>query len=155
MRGSVWLLILALACGLLSCPRPAFGQRRYRPARPTFSPWLELGRRDPGPLGSYLSNVRPEIELRETLRAQESRIQLQGAGLRGLQSEVNRLGQPAAVRPTGTGSVFRNYSHFYPRLGSAPGPRAVPTAPRAMPSYRPSSNYGAYGSIGRFGGFPY
>ena len=148
MRQTVWLLTLSLAWGLVFCPRSAIGQGRYRPARPTFSPWLGLGYEDPGPLGPYLSHVRPEIELRETLRGQDARLRLQGAGLQGLQSEVTRLGQPASVRPTGTGSVFMNYSHFYPGLGSSPGARAARTSPRQMPTYRPTD----YGSVGRFRG---
>jgi len=152
MRPTVWILSVSLGLGLVICPRVATGQERYRPARPTLSPWLGLGFQDPGPLGPYLSYVRPELELRETLRQQDARLRRQGTGLQGLQGEVSRLAEPAAVRPTGTGSVFMNYSHFYPGLGSSPGSRAARTSPRAMPSYRPPS-FGGYGSIGRFRGF--
>lgn len=123
------LLLLATLIGsaLLSCVQPAEAQ--YPPPRSPyfsssrFSPWLELYRRDPGVLGAYLSHVRPRQELQSILGQQALSLQRQQASVRSLQGQVYRLEQAGSLRPTGTGSVFMNYSHYYPALGFGGGRR--------------------------------
>ncbi len=92
---------------------------QYSPAyRPTLSPYLHYFRRDPGPLGTYFSYVRPRLELQRTLAVQTADLQRQQARIQTLQGEVSQIGQSGARMPTGTGSVFMNYSHYYPTFGS-------------------------------------
>jgi hypothetical protein len=105
----------------------------YTPATPTLSPWLNLQRRDPGPLGGYLSDVRPQIELNNTLRQQGNGIYANTANLTTLGQQVRQSGPRQAVRPTGTASVYMNYSHYYPALGSATG-GFVGTPPAPLPA---------------------
>lgn len=124
MKRLPFVLVFVFVCTLVSCLRPAHGQgysSRYRSlGRPTFSPWLDLYRRDPGPVGPYLSNVRPRQELYRTLQGQEAGLRRQTAGLQrqetgilSLQRRVTQLERGGVMAPTGTGSVFMNYSHYY------------------------------------------
>ena len=124
MKRLPFVLVFVLVCALVSCLRPAHGQgysSRYSSlSRPTLSPWLNLYRRDPGPVGPYLSYVRPEQELRRTLQGQEAGLRRQSAGLQrqetgvlSLQRRVTQLERGGVMAPTGTGSVFMNYSHYY------------------------------------------
>ena len=88
---------------------------RYRPARPPLNAYLSLGHQDSGPLGAYLTYVLPELELRSTLRRQESAISRQGASIRYLGEEMGDAERASAGHPvTGTGSMYMNYSHYYP-----------------------------------------
>ena len=119
MRNRAWLLILCTTCGLLASPRPALAQAQYRPSRPTLSPWLNLYDREPGPLGNYLSRVRPQMQLRSTLHQYDARLRFQGSALASLGGEVAGLTERDSIRATGTGSGFMDYSHYYPTLGSA------------------------------------
>jgi hypothetical protein len=90
---------------------------RYMPARPTISPYFGYFTYGGStPLGPYLTIVRPEMWLSDTLARQR-------AALRGMSTIVERPrgGPPrAAARggvpstATGTGGVFMDYSHFYP-----------------------------------------
>ena len=114
------LVFLAVSV-VLTCVRPARAQgfgSRYRPSMPTLSPYFNLYRRDSGPLGNYHTFVRPQQQLRRELQQQSTSIQRQNASLRSLGQQVSRLERPSSVRPTGTGSVFMNYSHYYPSGGS-------------------------------------
>ncbi len=88
------------------------GLRYQNPA--SASPWLNLYRRDPGPLGSYLSNVRPEKQLGETLRRQQASIQRQNASLWDLDKKLTSVERgEAAIHPTGIGGGFMNYLHYF------------------------------------------
>ena len=107
----------------------------YYPTRPALSPWFDLYRRDAGPLGNYNSIVRPELRLQDTLNRQQQSIQRQNEGLGRQDERLNWQRQrlqfqgvrirvleeatfgKSPVRPTGTGSTFMNYSHFYSRPG--------------------------------------
>jgi hypothetical protein len=120
-------LLLTAACCLLADPPSAKAQSRYRAASPTISPWINLQRRDPGPLGSYLSNVRPEQQLRETLGDQERQLRSNAGRLAMLGQELRQTAAKQTVRPTGTASTFMNYSHYYPgeSAGAASGARSA------------------------------
>jgi hypothetical protein len=102
---------LLVGCVLLCWARAADAQYLQRPA---LSPYLYLNRRDPGPLGPYLSYVRPQQQLRSALSQQSRHLQQQQASIRSLRQQVTQIGETGSLRPTGTGSVFMNYSHYYP-----------------------------------------
>jgi hypothetical protein len=85
----------------------------YQPPRPTLSPWLNLYQRNSGPLDNYHSFVRPELQLQGTLRQQNTAIQSQDQDLRKLSGQFSDIEQGKSVHPTGTGSLYMEYSHFY------------------------------------------
>lgn len=118
-RQAVAVLGLGLAALLLSVGG-AVGQMPYTPPSPTFSPWLNLFQRNTGPLDNYHTYVRPQFEMRDTLRQQSLTNQRQAAGLQNLTDRVGNLQKAGetSIRPTGTASVFGSYSHYYPSAGS-------------------------------------
>ena len=107
-------LMLASVLGVFVAASSASAQYapRYRPARPTLSPYLNLFRSDAGLLDNYNTFVRPQQQLRETLRRQDLMSQRQGAALNALGQRVTQQQDPA-LRPTGHQSSFMNYSHYY------------------------------------------
>ena len=124
MKRAQLVPVFLIAWVLLCSAPPAEAQRGspYGVPSPTFSPWLNLYRSDPGPLGTYHTYVRPEQELYGTLRRQDAGLQRQRASIRSLQEQTFQRERAGTVRPTGTGSVFMNYSHYYPGMRS-PGRR--------------------------------
>lgn len=94
---------------------PAAAQQAYRSASPVFSPWLNLYQRNTGALDNYHTYVRPQMELRSTLRQQDTLNQRQAAGINRLTQRVDDIqtGQGQAMRTTGTGSVFGSTSHYF------------------------------------------
>jgi hypothetical protein len=108
-------LSLAAAVGLLLCnyahaqqgnPRPYAG--RYQPSRPTVSPYMNLFRRDRGPLPNYHLYVRPILQ-QESINAQT------GAAVQQLESSIRQT-QTTPSSPTGISSGYRNFSHYYSGL---------------------------------------
>jgi hypothetical protein len=89
---------------------------RYQPSRPTVSPYLNLLRRDVGPLPNYHALVRPQIQQYQNNQVQQYQLQQQRAAIQSNRQELLRV-EAAAIAPTGTGAGFRNYSHYYPGLG--------------------------------------
>jgi len=81
------------------------------PAR--LSPWLNLNRNDGGILDNYHTFVQPEIQLRKTLTQQKHQLQQQGTSIRALGQQMTDFKRESTARPTGTGSVFMNYSHYF------------------------------------------
>jgi hypothetical protein len=90
----------------------AFAQNRYGSSR-AFSPWMNMFQRYPGTLDNYHSFVKPDLELQRTLSQQNNALMQNAAGIQMLGQQV----QNGQVRPTGTGSVFMEYSHYYPSRG--------------------------------------
>ena len=84
----------------------------YTPG-PALSPWLNMYRSDPGPVGPYLSYVRPEQRLRQTLVDQQNRINQQAVELQAVRQRATALESRGALTPTGVSSTFMNYSHYY------------------------------------------
>jgi len=78
-------------------------------ARPKFSHYLNLFRRDAGLLPNYHKFVRPQQQL-NLLEQQQYR---QWQAVEGLQRDLVRYEQQA-IRSTGRGGTFMNYLHFYP-----------------------------------------
>jgi hypothetical protein len=77
------------------------------PAGPTLSPRLNFFRRDPGPVGRYLSFVRPGLQLERTLQQQQTSLTELSSDFRTTTSQ-----QPA-IPPTGASSVFQNYQRYF------------------------------------------
>jgi len=93
---------------------PSWAQRpSYRPNTPTLSPWFGLYNRDSGPLSNYHNFVRPRQQVYRALRQQRSEIQRQSSDLHMLGQQVLGMRQTNSLRPTGIGSTFMNYSHYY------------------------------------------
>ena len=83
---------------------------RYSPNRPTVSPYLNLLRTDSGGVPNYYGLVRPQLnqqafdrQISNTARSQNLAIQ-----------KLSTVSELRSTGPTGTGSVFKNLSHFYP-----------------------------------------
>jgi len=126
--GILRFLAVAAVAGLIALGgQKAFAQAggpvRYEPQLyPPLSPWLKLYSRQAGPLDNYHSFVRPELQLRETLRRQALLIDQQSAGMSDLRNEVTGLQTGRPVRPTGAGAVFMGYSHYYDMRAVRPRP---------------------------------
>ena len=112
IRVSVAILI---GCVFLSSVGTARAQRqRSRPTRPAISDYFNLYRGEPGPLGPYHSDFRPRQQVRRNLQKQAFRLQQQNTQIRALDQRMSLSGGSRGVmRPTGTGSMFMNYSHYY------------------------------------------
>lgn len=118
---SAFMMVFVVLASVRSADAQRFSSRSSF-TRPTLSPWLNLYRRDSGPLDNYHTFVRPEQRLRRTLEQQRAGIQRQNAAIHSLGRQVSRLERPSGVRPTGTGGTFMNYLHYYQMRGSL-GPR--------------------------------
>jgi len=100
--------------GVCVAPSWAQGMRpSYTPSSPTLSPWFGLYNRDSGPLDNYHNFVRPRQRVYRALQQQHNEIQRQSSNLNALGQEVLSMRQPSSLRPTGVGSTFMNYSHYY------------------------------------------
>jgi hypothetical protein len=108
----LWALSLAQPACAQGVPRMPF-----QPTQPTISKWMGLYQHNTGPLDNYHMIVRPEGDLQATLRQQNMTLQQQGAGLDGLTGQVEHIENRDQLHPTGTGSVFMDYSHFYDSRG--------------------------------------
>jgi hypothetical protein len=127
-----------LAAAAMTLAPPASAQmpmmnRNYQ-TTPTMSPWLNLYRRDTGPLDNYHTFVRPQMELQQTLTRQDDVNQRQSDRIAGLSQRVTQMqDKPAGPRPTGsaTGSGFMHFSHYYNSRFSAQaaGVRGAATFP--------------------------
>ena len=113
MQGKLILTALLL---VFVCASSAHAQRpsRYQsPSGATISPYLNYFRQDTGVLNQYYHFVRPDLRLRDTIQDLERTTVQQRSQIRNLESDFLQIREPSA-RPTGTGSGFMNYSHFYP-----------------------------------------
>jgi hypothetical protein len=87
---------------------------------PTLSPWFNLYQKNNGPLDNYHMFVRPRIDLNDSLQQHQAAIRRNSAGLNSVDQDLTQLQEHASgVRPTGTASVFMNYSHYYSAQGGA------------------------------------
>jgi hypothetical protein len=118
----------------------AKAQGLYHPAKPTLSPWLNLFDRQAGPLGGYLSNVRPRLEAYQALSQQQRAIARQGQDIQSLGEQVIEMRQEGGIAPTGTGAGFMTHaSHFQT---TAVGRAAAGAPRRGTWSPPPSRSYG-------------
>ena len=88
---------------------------RYQPSRPTVSPYLNLFRNNNGPLPNYYSLVRPQLQQIDNQRRQQAINTQQQTQIQNLNRGLLQISSPQ-IAPTGGGSTFRNYSHFYPAM---------------------------------------
>jgi hypothetical protein len=113
------LIVAAMAVGFTSgrCLGQGAGGRRpgptrFQPSRPTVSPYLNLFRRDTGPIPNYHLYVRP-IQRQQAFNDQQQLLNLQqGMEMQQLQENLIQV-QRSATGPTGIGAGFRNFSHYY------------------------------------------
>jgi hypothetical protein len=88
---------------------PGRNSHSGRIQRPAVSPYLNLFRRDAGPVPNYQTLVRPQLQQQTTNYNQSralERIQ------QNVNEEIQRV-ERSAIAPTGHGAFFRFYSHFY------------------------------------------
>jgi hypothetical protein len=96
----------------------AQGQGGEPASRPMLSPWFSLYQKNGGLLDNYHMFVRPRFQVNNALQQQQDAIQRNDSGIHSLGQEMTRVQEQALVRPTGSGSVFMSYSHYYPSQGS-------------------------------------
>jgi len=109
------LILLSLLVASTVWTPSAFAQARYYPSRGPISPWMNIFQRKPGPLDNYHSYVQPDLQLQRTINQQNDALMQHSRGLQSLGQQVEN--DQREVRPTGTGSVFMEYSHYYPMKG--------------------------------------
>jgi len=127
MSRQAFLLAFA-ALGVLPGMTSSAQAQGYQPNGPMISPWMNLFQRNTGPVDNYHMYVRPQIQLQDTLRQQNARIQQQSAGLQSVGQQLQEVEQQHTVPHTGTGSVFMDYSHYYHTLPPARVSRSAPPA---------------------------
>ncbi|MGA2034786.1 MAG: hypothetical protein ABSG68_21260, partial [Thermoguttaceae bacterium] len=135
------VFIVMIGVFIFSHGRPAAAQDfvpSYRPASPTLSPWLNLYQRNGagGPLDPYHQFVRPELNLRDAIRQQGLINQRQNADVSALGQQMTQMEEDelAPIQPTGTGSVFMYYSHYYFTPGAASNISHAPLKTTARPA---------------------
>ena len=106
------LATLAIAI-VVAAPSAASAQNFYRgssdnPNGPTVSPYLNLLQSNAFGVTNYQSLVKPLIE-------QSSAIRSQGRAINQVQRQLYS-GANAGASPSGRGSHFMFYSHFYPNM---------------------------------------
>jgi len=115
-RRGFFLMAVLVVAGFLSGQSSAHAQgglflpNQYRPSRPTLSPYLDLFRRDTGPLPNYFTFVRPRQQVQTQIQQQAYNMQL-------LQQQTNTLEDQALAPATGANGAqprFQNYLHYYP-----------------------------------------
>ena len=110
-----WLLTLLVAHAVQAQAQTQYAPSSYAPSTPPISPWMNLWQRNVGPFDNYNSVVGPELRLRDVIQQQNMAIQQNQEGIRTLGNQWEN-GPNAPKLPTGTGSVFMNYSHYYPGI---------------------------------------
>ena len=123
-------LTILLSGLLLVTERAAAQQRPGRPLQyqspsgTPITPYLNYFRRDRrSPVSPYDTFVRPRQQLGQTLYEQRYGLNRVGTRLRTFEGEVadefqqeqRQRERPSLARPTGTGSTFFNFSHYYRR----------------------------------------
>lgn len=99
--------------------RSSYGYRpfTYQPARPAFSPYLQLSRREQGQiLPSYQTFVQPRVQARQFQRQQTANVQQLQRSLHQVQQSQGQIQELGNI-PTGVGAGFRNGGAFYRTSG--------------------------------------
>jgi hypothetical protein len=112
--------VLVVGCATLAVvPTQAQDAWPYHPVRPTMSPNMEYLRKSTGPMGTYLSDVRPAIQLNDVLARQQSMIRRDQTAISTIEQSVPVSSfAPQQIPRTGSGGAFMDYSHFYPRVAA-------------------------------------
>ncbi len=114
------LIASALGCLVVGSAAPAEAQvvpkpppKVFRPARPTFSPYLELTRpqaTSPGRLPQYYTFYQRDLQYQQDYQRQVEINRQAQASLTRLQSSINAL---SAQPPTGSNAAFGTSSNYY------------------------------------------
>lgn len=122
-------LALATAIALLAtasqAERVQAQVRRYQPARPTVTPYLNLLRTNTSGLPNYYSLVRPQLNQLEFNQQQRALDATQARTLSQLRTEVQE-----SLTPTGKGAGFMTVERSGRFMNSAPYFPPPPVAPR-------------------------
>ena len=147
---AVGTLIVVLASTAASDGQQPYGP--YQP-RPTLSPWLNMFRRDTGPLDNYHTFVQPRFQAQQAFQTQQGAIEQQQFNIDSLGHDVTQLEaqRHAQIHPTGTASTYMNYSHYYGAQGS-PGHAARARQPPARQPRPRATTHGA-AAMPRMGAF--
>jgi hypothetical protein len=105
-----WLIVLT-AFVLVEGVAVAQDVPRYAPQRPTLSPYLNISGTGFGGLPNYYRLVRPEVNQRAFDNRSSRAARSQALAIQSLKN----LSSAQTAGATGTGSVYGNLSHFYPR----------------------------------------
>jgi hypothetical protein len=111
-RTKLALFSLVLVLGASAAPS-ALAQVRYYPTSGPISPWMNMWQRKPGPLDNYHQYVQPEMHLQGVISQQHNALSRNTAGIQVLGEQIGK-NREIPVQPTGTGSVFMQYSHYFP-----------------------------------------
>ena len=152
MKGWRTAIVLMIAgTGVASTASAQDPYTPYRPATPTISPWLNMFRRDPGPLDNYHTFVQPRIQAQQTLRQQEAAIQRNQAAIGSVNEQLTQIEaqRETSIRPTGSASTFMNYSHYYGGRGATGQPPPKATSGRQSWSPPPAKSYARMPTVGR------
>ena len=116
MIGCLILAIFAVGADIAGAQQRRRPVRYEPPAGPTLSPYLLFSRRPTGIYDNYHAFVRPRFELRSTLRVQNHELGQLNRNLQDVRGDIRTLSEvrEAGVAPTGVGSSYLNYSHYYP-----------------------------------------
>jgi len=116
-----------IAAAVLGLPSAALAQLYQPPAGPTITPYLDYFNAPISPLmDNYHTYVRPRADLRSSLSRLGTAVNQQNRRLDQLGNDFQQRNLSGAA-PTGTGSTFMNYSHYFSGIqqqGYAPQRRA-------------------------------
>ena len=127
------LLSVALAWSTLPAAAQPPVRRRYVPRRPTMSPYLDYFRRDTGLLDPYNLFRKRNVRLNQAFEQQRRQLQYQQYQLNQTRLQFEQVQQAqrqmraSGATPTGHGSTFMNYSHYF---GGSPAGGAAPVRSR-------------------------
>jgi hypothetical protein len=141
-------LAMAIVAATAGLPSAASGQGYQSPAGPTITPYLDYFSVPVGPwLDNYHTYVRPRAELRSNLNRLGAQAYQQERRLNQLGNDFQQMNSSVAA-PTGTGSTFMNYSHYFTQpVAHRGGSRNAETA---TAGHRGGSRGGGGGSRGGF-----
>lgn len=106
-------LVTVIAGVVLGLPSAALAQMYQPPAGPTITPYLDYFNAPISPLmENYHTYVRPRADLRSSLSRLGTAVNRQSRRLDQLGNDFQQLSLSEAA-PTGTGSTFMNYSHYF------------------------------------------
>lgn len=106
-------LVTVIGAIFIGLPSGATAQGYQPPAGPTITPYLDYFNAPISPLlENYHTYVRPRADLRSRLRGLDTAMTTQQRRLDQLSGDFQQLNSSPAA-PTGTGSTFMNYSHYF------------------------------------------
>jgi hypothetical protein len=75
---------------------------------------MNIFQRKPGPLDNYHSYVQPDLQLQRAMVQQNDATMQNARGIHFLGQQMENAQRESQIPPTGMGSVFMQYSHYYP-----------------------------------------